>query len=98
MAGRHGHRRRPPRKGTVQGCACQAKGSCFSTREAAMRTVATTKDAERAYRGDCCGHYHITRYTVDEFAQRRAEYDAASKLPRHDLTGIQAVARAARIE
>jgi hypothetical protein len=61
-----------------------------------MSAVNRVKDAERAYRGTCCGHWHITRLSVDEFAQRVAEYDAAGKRERRDLTGIQAVARAAQ--
>lgn len=49
-----------------------------------MAGVKDTPDAERAYRGKCCGHWHITRYTVDEYAQRVAEYgvqDDANVVP-----------------
>ena len=67
MARRHGRRRhRAP-------CECRAKGTCYTTWDAAMGAVATTPDAIRAYRGRCCGHYHITKYTIDEYAQRVAE-------------------------
>lgn len=55
-------------------CDCGAKSACFTTMKAALSAVATVPDAERAYRGDCCGHYHITRYTQDEYAQRVAAF------------------------
>lgn len=63
---RHGHR---PHK--ISGV-CSVKGSTFTTQEAALAAVARTPDAQRAYRGDCCGYWHITRQTIDEYAQRMA--------------------------
>lgn len=69
MARRHGRRR-----GVAQGCDCRAKGMCFTTWDAANAAVSRVPDAERAYRGTCCGHLHITRSTQDEFAQRVAEF------------------------
>lgn len=63
------HGRKPHK---VRG-ACTVKGSAFTTWDAAQAAVVTTPDAVRPYRGDCCGYYHITRYTVDEYAQRMAE-------------------------
>jgi hypothetical protein len=64
----HGHRRH------IMSGVCNRKGSAYTTYDAAMSAVARTKDAIRAYRGDCCGYYHITRYTEDEYAQRCATY------------------------
>lgn len=66
--GRHGRRRH------MANGACKVKGSAFTTWDAAMSAVARTPDAIRAYRGDCCGYFHITRYTEDEYAQRVAEF------------------------
>src|SRR5690242_11373910 len=67
MSGRHGRR---PHVATW--CGCQIK-VCFTTYDAAMARVANIPGAERAYRGPCCGHYHITGLTQDEFAQLMAE-------------------------
>jgi hypothetical protein len=69
MTRRHGRRRH-----IVRDCGCTMKSICFTTWDAAMSAVASVPDAERAYRGTCCGHYHITRLSIDEFAQRVAEY------------------------
>lgn len=69
MSRRHGRRR-----GLSTTCTCRAKTACYTTYDAAMSAVHRTPDAKRAYRGDCCGHYHITRYTEDEYAQRVAAH------------------------
>lgn len=68
MTRRHGRRRHRAF------CDCVAKGTCYTTYDSAMAGVKQTPDAIRAYRGSCCGHYHITRYTQDEYAQRVAAY------------------------
>lgn len=68
MARRHG--RRPHRVSGV----CHKKRSAWTTWDAAMAAVAKTPGAVRAYLGGCCGYYHITRYTEDEYAQRVAEF------------------------
>lgn len=73
------HGRRPHKARNV----CQVKGAAFTTWDAAMAVVATTPGAERPYRGTCCGYYHITRETQDEYAQRVAEFtpERRVKLP-----------------
>lgn len=63
MTRRHGRRRHRV------SCDCRLKSACFTTYSAAMAAVVVTPDAERPYRGTCCGHYHITRYSIDEYAQ-----------------------------
>lgn len=62
-------------------CDCPAKAACYTTLDAAQGAVVRTPDAERAYRGTCCGHWHITRYTQDEYAQRVATYGVQDEAP-----------------
>ena len=65
--------RRHGRKRHIAVCQCTAKSVCYTTWNAAMSAVSRVPGAIRAYRGKCCGHYHITRSTEDEYAQRMAE-------------------------
>lgn len=54
-----------------------ARGAChikvaFTTYAAALAATVNIKDAERPYRGKCCGYYHITSMTEAEFSQAMA--------------------------
>lgn len=69
MSRRHGRRRH-----IASDCRCTAKTACYTTWEAAWSAVHRIPDVIRAYRGSCCGHYHVTKYTEDEYAQRVAAY------------------------
>lgn len=67
-----GKRRHGKRPHVMPG-ACTVKGTAFTTYEAAYGRMVQTPGAIRVYRGNCCGYYHITSWTIDEFAQITAQ-------------------------
>jgi hypothetical protein len=74
------HGRRP---GVVPG-ACPYK-IAFRTYEAVMSAMSRVKDAERPYLGDCCGYWHMTRTTQDEYAQQIAAQGCTDSAKRGKL-------------
>lgn len=64
-------RRHGVRRHVVSNVCPQGKTS-FTTWDAAKSALTRAKDAVRVYRGSCCGYFHITKYTEDEYAQRVA--------------------------
>jgi hypothetical protein len=70
---RHGVRRH------VVSNVCPHGKTSFTTWDAAKGALARAKDAIRVYRGSCCGYFHITKYTEDEYAQRVAQFACTNR-------------------
>lgn len=70
---RHGVRRH------VVSNVCPHGKTSFTTWDAAKGALARAKDAIRVYRGSCCGYFHITKYSEDEYAQRVAQFGCTSE-------------------